>query len=539
MALGDITLRATNAPGARGAPQTRQATLFDVLGAAQRRHKRPRKAQGAGADQENAAPASGQPGPDHGAAKRVCTRRPLDAVAAVAACHQPPRALRRAVAPPPGGLYSMHAAVRARQRHVLAAGAVSTVGRLGSLVSPAASVFRLQDDLDPQAGVLPLACRYSNAVARGAGRLALVDEGGFVTVFDTLGAAGAVGVASASAGLRPALRWRAHDNAVFDIAWRMDNAQAATASADETCRLWDVERQLQLGAFVGHTQTVRSVSWRHGSEHCFSTASRDGSIMMWDTRCNKTAADGGYAYRPVNTVGRAHHSACSLPRPARGRRCAAGGSVTAIRHLQHNPSLVASTGSASEVVKYWDVRMRAAPRESALPAPVALSQLPTSSQRPRGTSSLVLDPDGTRLYSACKDNQVYVHNALLPGQPVAQLAAPEFECRSFNIGLAASPCSRFLAAGSTTGSVVVWELDQLGRNSSRRRAVLQGHAKEAGCVAWYPGRERVQLATCGDDGILRVWEENALLAEAGRADPAARCSWGFSSVLGPSPPPPA
>ncbi|KAJ2819890.1 hypothetical protein GGI24_004649, partial [Coemansia furcata] len=172
--------------------------------------------------------------------------------------------------------------------------------------------------------------------------------------------------------------------------------------------------------------------------------------------------------------------------------------------------------------KYWDVRMTASTRATELPMPAAASLLPTSTGRSRGTSSLTLDPDGTRLYSACNDNRVYVHNALLPGVPIAQLDAPEFECSSFNIATSVSPCGHHLAAGSANGSVVVWELDMYGQNSSKRRAVLQGHIKEAGCVAWYPGVEKTQLATCGDDGTMRVWDINAELADTSRADPMKR-----------------
>ncbi|KAJ2801678.1 hypothetical protein H4R20_003581 [Coemansia guatemalensis] len=381
---------------------------------------------------------------------------------------------------------------------------------------------------------MPLACKYSSVAGAHGSRLALADEGGHVSIFDTLNID--TSESAADAGLQPIARWRAHDNAVFDVEWSADNTQFVTASADECCRLWDVESQQQLGSFVGHSQTVRAVSWRHEDQHCFATASRDGAVMMWDTRCNKTLCDDGYVHRPVNTINRAHYGVWSSKLSARGKKHITGGSVTAIQHLRHNTHLIASAGSTSEVVKYWDVRMKAAPRASALPTPVASSLLLSSTKRSRGTSSLVLDPDGTRLYAACNDNRLYVHNALAPGLPIAQLSAPEFECQSFNIGSAASPCGRHLAAGSSNGNVVVWELDRFGCNSSGRRAVLQGHTKEAGCIAWYPGKDRAQLATCGDDGILRIWDENQMLADAAQTDPAKRFFWGTSKVHNPAQP---
>ncbi|KAI8320081.1 WD40 repeat-like protein, partial [Martensiomyces pterosporus] len=361
----------------------------------------------------------------------------------------------------------------------------------------------------------PLACKYSKT-PNTRGKLALVDEGGFVSLFDTLNARDSEGDEES---LVPQARWRGHDNTIFDIEWSSDDARLLTASADETCRLWDVERQQVLGEFRGHSQTVRAVSWKHGDLNCFSTASRDGSIMMWDMRCNKAFADGIYSCRPVNAVSNAHYGLQRPGRVHRGKSNAVGGSVTGIQHLQQNANLVASVGSTSEMVKYWDIRISTPSRASALPTPVASSLRLSSAKRPRGTSSLTLDPDGTRIYTACNDSRVYVHNALSPGYPIAQLAAPEFECHSFNVGTSMSPCGQYLAAGSSNGSAVVWELDRYGFNSSKRRAVLQGHMKEAGCVAWYPGKERTQMVTCGDDGTMRVWDLDAQLAQEGRDDP--------------------
>ncbi|KAJ2847664.1 hypothetical protein IWW36_003741, partial [Coemansia brasiliensis] len=513
MVLTEITLRATNSSNNtnNGGHGPRQTTLFDSLGAAQRRHKRTHKAS---LGQENVLIENGTDGIAVKTAKR---RRadPFERKSTETLQLSVPKRLQNIFVKRPFATHSSHISQRIRQRQPLTTDSVCTINRLASLVSPSSSAFRLYAENEHQLGVLPLACKYSSMSTPG--KLAMVDESGHVSIFDTCKLD-----PSSEVTLEPVQRWKAHDNSVFDIEWRKDSTQAVTASADETCRLWDVERQMCLGSFVGHSQTVRSVSWRPDDMHCVTTASRDGSIMMWDSRCNKASVDGEQVFRSVNTIERAHCGLLSSKRPIRNKRGITNGSVTSIRHLQHNPLLVASVGSTSEIVKFWDVRMRQQARKL-LPTPVAASSLAPSSKRSRGSASLSLDSDGTRLFSACNDNNVYVHNALLPGQPIAQLAAPEFECQSFNVGTATSPCSRYLAAGSSNGSVVVWELDSLSTNSSGRYAVLQGHNKEASCVAWYPGMDRMQLATCGDDGVLRIWDENLLLAEAAKTDPMRRC----------------
>ncbi|ORX71192.1 WD40 repeat-like protein, partial [Linderina pennispora] len=408
--LSDITLRANNSQQ----HSARQITIFDALNAAHRRNKRQRQQQLSADDCENI------DGNAHTPNKKP-SRRPhlyLKSSTAMDVC-------------PP-------------------------VHCLESLVSPTTNMFRLYASDDTQAGL--------------DNRMALVDEGGSISIFNT------VSHNDDDNGMVPASRWRGHDNAIFDIKWRHGDAQL---------------QQALLGEFRGHSQTVR------------------------------IASDGLYTYRPVKTIERAHHGVVRATKPHQPKTKRHTGSVTNVQSLAHNPNLIASVGSTNAMVRYWDMRSSYSTRSTlALPVP-----------RPRGASSLTLDPDGTRLYSASNDNTVYVHNALAPGYPVAHLTAPEFICDSFNISTSVSPCGQYLAAGSTNGSVVVWELDRYGFNSSKRRVVLQGHTKEASCVAWYPLQDRTQLVTCGDDSVMRVWDIDAELAEQGRNDPMKRCQWGLASVL--------
>ncbi|KAJ1665716.1 hypothetical protein IW140_001758 [Coemansia sp. RSA 1813] len=549
MALSDITQRINNASAAtdsRVQSSVRQTTLFDALNTAQRRSKRQRQSEHTAQSKDHTNSENISPCVDGKQAKRICIGSPRR-VRTECAGIAPKRVLilgkpqeqhlgriKHSIAPAPPtcpafGQCSMITAIRQRRHQVIAPCTVSTISRLESLVSPNLRTFRLQSTDEPQLVALPLACKYSNN-AKACGKLSLVDEGGNVSIFDTFREQEDTSSQQDLEGLQPMIQWKAHDNSIFDFEWSPCDDQIVTASADETCRLWDVERQQMLGLFNGHTQTVRSVSWQHNSQHCFSTASRDGSIMVWDVRCNKTAASGEHSYRPVNTIARAHHDLRSSKKPARGKHNVIAGSVTAIKHLRHDANVIASAGSTNEVIKFWDMRMTAPTRSTALPMPIASSLLVSTTKRSRGIASLSLDPDGTRLYAACNDNAVYIHNALALGQPVSQLGAPEFRCNSFNIGTSMSPCGSYLAAGSASGNAVIWELDRYGLCSKKTRAVLEGHGKEVGCVAWYPGKDRVQLATSGDDGTLRVWDLDPKLAEEGKADPMRKYCWGFSRI---------
>ncbi|KAJ1951104.1 hypothetical protein FBU59_000351, partial [Linderina macrospora] len=158
-----------------------------------------------------------------------------------------------------------------RQQQLVDMRCVSTVQQLRVFVSPTARTFNMYAPDNSLDNNRPLACKY-NGRAGSRSRLALVDEAGSISIFDTASERD-------DEGMVPAARWRGHDDLISDFEWRQGDAQLLTASADETCRLWDVEQQALLGVFRGHTQTVRSVSWRHDDANCFVSSSRDGSIM--------------------------------------------------------------------------------------------------------------------------------------------------------------------------------------------------------------------------------------------------------------------
>ena len=58
----------------------------------------------------------------------------------------------------------------------------------------------------------------------------------------------------------------------------------ATASGDQTVGITDVTSQRAIGRLVGHTGTVKQVAWDPLNQFLISTASRDGSIRVWDIR---------------------------------------------------------------------------------------------------------------------------------------------------------------------------------------------------------------------------------------------------------------
>ncbi|KAJ1674295.1 hypothetical protein EV182_003572 [Spiromyces aspiralis] len=211
---------------------------------------------------------------------------------------------------------------------------------------------------------------------------------------------------------------------------------------------------------------------------------------------------------------------------------------------------MASSCSFDGQVRLWDIRKYGVYSGGAgrTPAPVAMSAIAGNggASRSRGVSSLAIDSLGTRIYVACGDNKVRVYNALRLGEPLATMTSPEFECNGFFVRTAVSPDDRFLAVGSSTGAVNVWELEpskgipMIARDApldlSKADVVLENaHTKEASCVAWRPTlAPDYQLLTCSDDGTIRTWNPRpracagCSLDEISAIYPDAKSQWGFA-----------
>lgn len=124
--------------------------------------------------------------------------------------------------------------------------------------------------------------------------------------------------------------------------------------------------------------------------------------------------------------------------------------------------------------------------------------------RPHGISSMALAPDGRKLYALSTDsrcvrtsptgtrrktepfppNSIYAFDPtnLTHSAPLTTFHTPLARYSSFYIRCAVSPCSRFLASGSSDGSVFVWDTE--GRGGPEEVVRLVGHEAEVSGLDW-------------------------------------------------------
>ena len=59
------------------------------------------------------------------------------------------------------------------------------------------------------------------------------------------------------------VRMKCHENAIFDISWSRDDLRLATASGDQTCKVFDIMSRNCIALFSGyHKTTLKKVVFK-------------------------------------------------------------------------------------------------------------------------------------------------------------------------------------------------------------------------------------------------------------------------------------
>ena len=195
--------------------------------------------------------------------------------------------------------------------------------------------------------------------------------------------------------------------------------------------------------------------------HGLASGSRDGTIILWD-------ADSGAELRTLRGHSR---------------------SFSRLRFSPDGRTLAA--GDESGLVKRWDVA--SGKEESLLPGHAGVVRC------------VAFSPDGTRLASGGEDRTVRLHD-LAGGGP------RKFTMPSAVNDVAFSPDGRTLAAigDAPDAAVRLWDLE------TGQETTWGGHTGAVRGLAFSPAEPL--LASCADDGTVRLWERTAGEPRAGTID---------------------
>lgn len=282
----------------------------------------------------------------------------------------------------------------------------------------------------------------------------------------------------------------AHNNAIFDFAWRPDSAaHLVTVSGDQRAALWDVGTGalVNLRTYRGYSRSVKCVEWMLGSTSQFATGARDNNILLWDIR------DKGE--KPDNAIRGAHSAHPDRRRKPGSSPSPVNCSVTALGWLDDN-SLV-STGDNDGVVKVWDIRKNYAMYKREPVPKVEISHPGTSSTQ--GYTALSVDPTGCYVYVTCMDDVIYKYDIINGlSRPVATYTGASI--KNFFIKSSLSDCGSYLCCGSSDHHAYLWATSSPGGPV----AELGPHEAGVTCVSW-ARQASWTIATCSDDVRHRLW----------------------------------
>ncbi|EPQ59580.1 WD40 repeat-like protein [Gloeophyllum trabeum ATCC 11539] len=382
----------------------------------------------------------------------------------------------------------------------------------------------------------PYACQYSHAAKRGgAPHLAVATEQGTVYIFDTSKRQDWE-YEPQRATLQP------HHNGVFALSWSPSDTLLATSAGDHVTRISDVATCKTLYTLQKHSGTVKCNAWDPRQEQVLSTGGRDGRICIWDLRISARTkqkiylpGESGSFLKPVMEIMTAHGGSSLKETGKRKGKSSAQQSgvrsVTNILYPEVDPYGFVSSGSFDGILRHWDMRCLSSKKGYEICGTFDSPSDPTTftSSRPRGIVSLTAGsgPTAGLIFALGIDSKI--HTYTLPSLAPLSCGAgrtkkgwayehPSMRTNDFYVGASASPCGRWVACGgtSTDGHAFLFDVSGAARHADAREsgpgpdaAGVELRGAQTGSVGALDWAADATLATCADDGTVRVWRPDA------------------------------
>ncbi|HLJ92290.1 MAG TPA: protein kinase, partial [Gemmataceae bacterium] len=259
-----------------------------------------------------------------------------------------------------------------------------------------------------------------------------------------------------------------HTDSLTNVAFRPDGQQLATASGDQTVRLWNVLTKNEE-CRMKHGGAVTGVAYSPDGNNLASSCA-DGQLRLWSVADGQLLRTFSGHEGGVNSVGYAPNGkflvSAGVDRTVQVWDIATGRAVGEYRKHDGSVSTVVFNADGSrlasadvgQTVRLWQVgehgELHATEPPIQLGLPAAVRELAVLGGSRRGTTSLAFSPDGQRLASASPDRPVQLWDAAT-GREVLALA----DTPNKPLCVAFSPDGRRLVLSADGMYVAVWEAD--------------------------------------------------------------------------------
>ncbi len=285
---------------------------------------------------------------------------------------------------------------------------------------------------------------------------------------------------------------KGHVQAVAGVAFSADGHTLASASADQTVKMWDAVTGQLIRTLKGHTGPVSSVEFSPDGKG-LASASADQTVKVWDAATGKEIrtlrGHTGLVTRVVYSPDGKGLASASADQTVKVWDAATGKELRTLRGhtdlvmgVAYSPDgkSLASAGH-DRTVKVWD-------------AGTGLVTRTLMGHVDPAVMGVAFSPDGHRLASTGSDQTVEVWDAA-SGQLIRTLRGHT----NLVSGVAFSPDGRTLASASYDGSVKIWD-----PTTGQETRTLKGYTNPVTSVAYSPDGRR--LAAAGLDGTVKVWD---------------------------------
>ncbi len=242
---------------------------------------------------------------------------------------------------------------------------------------------------------------------------------------------------------------KGHTNEVYSVIFSPDGKLLASASGDKTVRLWDTTTHKEIKTLKGHTNEVYGVSFSFDGRLLAST-SRDHTVKLWDTITHKEI-----------TYLKGHK-----------------GSVIAVSFSPDGKFLASASGD--KTVKLWDTTTH--------------KEIKTLKGHKNAVYSVSFSADGKLLASASADKTVKLWDTTTHKEIKTLKGHTNWV---YNISF--SPNEKLLASASTDKTVKLWDT-----TTYKEIKTLKGHKNEVYRVSFSPDSKL--LASASFDKTVKLWD---------------------------------